>query len=49
MPLADKIIKGMLEKSKNLTFATTGVKILSGVKQENIDQIKALATELANN
>ena len=49
MPLADKIIKGMLEKSKNLTFATTGVKILSGVKQENIDQIKALADELANN
>ncbi len=45
-PLADKIIKGMLEKSKNLTFANTGVKILSGVKQENIDQIKALAKEL---
>ena len=45
-PLADKIIKGMLEKCKNLTFANTGVKILSGVKQENIDQIKALAKEL---
>ena len=45
-PLADKIIKGMLENSKNLTFANTGVKILSGVKQENIDQIKALAKEL---
>ena len=45
-PLADKIIKGMLEKCKNLTFANTGVKILSGVKQENIEQIKALAKEL---
>ena len=45
-PLADKIIKGMLEKCKNLTFANTGVKILSGVKEENIDQIKALAKEL---
>ena len=45
-PLADKIIKGMLANSKNLTFANTGVKILSGVKQENIDQIKALAKEL---
>ena len=45
-PLADKIIKGMLEKCKNLTFANTGVKILSGVKQENVDQIKALAKEL---
>ena len=48
-PLADKIIKSMLEKSKNLTFANQGVKILSGVKQENIEQIKSLATELANN
>ncbi len=46
-PLADKIIKGMLEKSKNITFANQGVKILSGVKQENIEQIKALANELA--
>ncbi len=45
-PLADKIIKGMLANCKNLTFANTGVKILSGVKQENIDQIKALAKEL---
>ena len=48
-PLADKIIKSMLEKSKNLTFANQGVKILSGVKQENIAEIKALANELANN
>ena len=46
-PLADKIIKSMLEKSKNLTFANQGVKILSGVKQENILEIKALANELA--
>ncbi len=45
-PLADKIIKGMLEKSKNLTFANQGVKILSGVSQENVEQIKALAEEL---
>ncbi|MBE7081218.1 MAG: FprA family A-type flavoprotein [Clostridiales bacterium] len=48
-PLADKIIKGMLEKSKNLTFANQGVKILSGVSEENILEIKALANELANN
>lgn len=45
-PLADKIIKKMLENCKNLTFANTGVKILSSVKQENVDQIKALAKEL---
>ncbi len=48
-PLADKIIKGMLEKSKNITFANQGVKILSGVSEENVEQIKALANELANN
>ena len=45
-PLADKIIKKMLENCKNLTFANAGVKIYSSVKQENIDQIKALAKEL---
>lgn len=48
-PLADKIIRGMLEKSKNITFANQGVKILSGVSEENILEIKALANELANN
>ena len=45
-PMADKIIKGMLEKSKNLTFANTGVKILSSVNEQNVEQIKALAKEL---
>ena len=45
-PVADKIIKGMLEKSKNLTFANTKVKILSSVNEQNKSEIKALAKEL---
>ncbi len=46
-PLADKIICSMLEKSKNLTFANTKVKIISSINEQNIEQIKALAEELA--
>lgn len=45
-PLADKIIKGMLEKSKNLTFANQGVRILSSVSEQNVQEIKELAKEL---
>ncbi len=45
-PMADKIIRSMLEKSKNLTFANTKVKILSSVSEQNVEQIKALAKEL---
>ena len=46
VPMADKIIRSMLEKSKNLTFANTKVKILSSVNKQNVEQIKALAKEL---
>lgn len=45
-PMAAKVMKGMLEKSKNLTFTENNVKILSAVKEDNLDQIKALADEL---
>ncbi len=45
-PMATKIMQGMLEKSKNLTFAENTVKILSAVNEENRVQIKALAEEL---
>jgi hypothetical protein len=37
---------GMLEKCKNLTYTQAGVKILSAVKDETIEQIKALADEI---
>ncbi len=47
-PQADRIMKSMLEKSKNLTFAKSGVKILSAVDDENLAQLEALAEELVN-
>ena len=45
-PVASKIMKGMLEKSKNLNILDTGVRILSSVGKETLSQIKALAKEL---
>lgn len=43
---AAKVIKGMFEKSKNITWTDTTVSIKSAVKAENIEQINALAEEL---
>ena len=45
-PVATKTMMGMLEKCKNLTYTQAGVKILSAVKDETIEQIKALADEI---
>ena len=45
-PLAAKVMKGMLEKSKNLTYADTTVKILSALNEEGSAQLEALAEEL---
>ena len=45
-PVATKVMKGLLEKCKNLTYLDSGVKILSAVGQENIAEIDALATEI---
>ena len=45
-PMATKVMKGMLEKCKNLTHCQTEVKILSAVNQVNNCQIKSLAQEL---
>ncbi len=45
-PLAAKIMKGMFEKSKNITFAENTVKILSALNDENTAQLDALADEL---
>ena len=45
-PMATKIMKGMLEKSKNLTYTEASVKILCAIHEENIAEIKALAEEL---
>ena len=45
-PMAAKIMKGMLEKSKNLTFAENEVKILSALNAESSAQLDSLAEEL---
>lgn len=45
-PTAAKVMKGMFEKSKNITWTDTTVSIKSAVKSENIAQIEALAEEL---
>ena len=46
VPMAAKIIKEMLSKSKNLTFTDTTVRIISSPSSENEAQISALADEL---
>lgn len=45
-PTAAKVMTGLFEKSKNLTFAENGVRILSALTDENRAQIEALAKEL---
>ena len=45
-PMATKVMKAMLEKSKNLTYTEAGVKIISALNNESRAQIKALAEEL---
>ena len=46
-PMAAKIMRTMLEDSKEITFAENSVKILSALSDENRTQIEALAAELA--
>lgn len=45
-PLAAKIMRGALEKCKNLTFTETVVRILSSLSEENAAQIDNLVNEL---
>ncbi len=45
-PMAAKIMKGMLEKCKNLTYTDTTVKILSALNEESMSELDALADEL---
>jgi len=47
-PQADRIMKGMLEKSKNVKHAKSGVKIMSAMNDETLAQLEALAEELVN-
>ncbi len=45
-PMAEKVMRGMLEKSKNITYTDKSVKILSALNTSNIEQIKMLAREI---
>jgi flavorubredoxin len=45
-PTAAKIIKLMLEKSKNITYTENNVTILSALNEASTAQVTALATEL---
>ncbi|MBQ2751225.1 MAG: MBL fold metallo-hydrolase [Oscillospiraceae bacterium] len=47
-PTAARIMKGMLEKSKNITFAENTVKIMSALNDVSRAQISALAEELCS-
>lgn len=45
-PQAAKVMKGMFEKSRDVTFAETTVRIMSAMNDESRAQIEALAGEL---
>ena len=45
-PLAAKVMKGMLEECKNITYTENNVKILSALNDESNSQLTALADEL---
>ena len=45
-PLAAKVMKGMFEKSKNITWLNHNVKIMSSLNDENMEQLEAMASEL---
>ena len=45
-PLAAKVMRTMLEGSKNLTFADTTVRILSALNEDSRNQIENLSNEL---
>ena len=48
-PVATKLMKGMFEKSKNLTFAENAVRIHSALNDESKEKLDALADELCKN
>ena len=45
-PMAAKVMRGMLEKSKNITYTDTTVKILSALNAESGEQLSGMADEL---
>ncbi|MBR5157842.1 MAG: FprA family A-type flavoprotein [Clostridia bacterium] len=45
-PTAAKVMRGMLEKSKNIIYTDTTVKIMSALNDESLAQLETLAGEL---
>ena len=45
-PVANKTMKSMFEKSKNITFTDTSVTILSSMKEADKEKLNQLAEEL---
>ena len=45
-PMAVKVMRGMLEGSKDITYAESGVTILSAMTEQNREQLRTLADEL---
>ncbi len=45
-PMAAKVMRGLFEKSKNLTFTDTTVTIRSALNEQSGEQVEALAAEL---
>ena len=46
-PMAAKVMQGMLEQSKNLTYCANNVRIQSALNADSLAQLTALAEELA--
>ncbi len=46
-PMAAKVMRTAFEGMKNITFAESSVKILSGVSEANLEELKKLADELS--
>lgn len=46
-PMAAKVMSGMFEKSKNITWLNTTVKIMSSLSEENLQQLESMAEELS--
>jgi len=46
-PVAARVMKGLLEKCKKISYAENNIKILSALTDDSLSQIEALAKELA--
>ena len=45
-PMASRVMKSLFEKSKNITFADTTVRIMSAINEDSMAQLSALSDEL---